>query len=302
MVEQWDALCGALAAEGIAFTREEPLAGHTSFRIGGPARVFCMPASAGQLARALALCRAHSARWYFLGRGTNVLFADEGFDGVVVSSAALAGPPVFEGEAACAPAGLGLNALCKAAAARGLSGLEFAYGIPGSVGGAVYMNAGAYGGEMRDVLESVTALDGEGNIRTLPAGQLELGYRTSIFARTGWFVLSARLRLAKGDRAQIEQAMDQLMARRAEKQPLDKPSAGSAFKRPQGAFAGALIDQCGLRGRRIGGAAVSEKHCGFLVNLGGASCADVLALADLVQKTVREQTGYRLEMEIRVVK
>ena len=300
-MEQMQALCQALKEASIDFLCEEPLSKHTSFRIGGPAKVFCTPADAGQMARAAELCRTYGVRSYILGKGSNVLFADTGFDGAVLSTGAMTGRPRFEENTVHADAGLGLNTLCKAVAARGLSGLEFAFGIPGSVGGAVYMNAGAYGGEMRDVLAGVTFLDESGAVRTLPAEKLELGYRTSVFERTGWCVLSAELRLSPGRKEEIEAAMQELMGRRVEKQPLDYPSAGSAFKRPQGAFAGALIQQCGLRGARVGGAAISEKHCGFIVNLGGATCADVLALADLVCKTVKEQTGYLLEKEIRVV-
>ena len=250
-MEQIEALCQELKKEAIAFLREEPLSKHTSFRIGGPARVFCTPANSEQMARAAGLCRQYGVRWYVLGKGSNVLFSDAGFNGVVLNSASMAGAPRFEGATVYADAGLGLNTLCKAAAARGLSGLEFAFGIPGSVGGAVYMNAGAYGGEMRDVLTAVTFLDETGTVRTLPAEELELGYRTSIFERTGWCVLSAQLHLSPGDPAQIEAAMQELMARRVEKQPLEYPSAGSAFKRPQGAFAGALIQQCGLPGARV---------------------------------------------------
>ena len=300
-MEQIEALCQELKNGSVAFLRDEPLSRHTSFHIGGPAKVFCTPANAAQMARAAALCRQFGVRSYILGKGSNVLFSDTGFNGAVLNTAAMSAPPRFEGDTVHADAGLGLNTLCKAAAARGLTGLEFAFGIPGSVGGAVYMNAGAYGGEMRDVLSGVTFLDENGAVRTLPAGELELGYRTSIFERTGWCVLSAELRLSLGKREEIEAAMQELMARRVEKQPLEYPSAGSAFKRPQGAFAGALIQQCGLRGARVGGAAISEKHCGFIVNLGGATCADVLALADLVCKRVQEQTGYLLEKEIRVV-
>ena len=300
-MEQLQALCRALKDESIDFLCGEPLSRHTSFHIGGPARVFCAPADAGQMIRAIELCERFGVRRYILGKGSNVLFSDAGFDGMVISTAALAGEPRFEGEIVHADAGLGLNTLCKAVAAQSLTGLEFAFGIPGSVGGAVYMNAGAYGGEMRNVLHSVTFLDDQGAVRTLPVEELELGYRTSIFGRTGWCVLSAAFRLAPGDRREIESVMEDLMTRRIAKQPLEYPSAGSAFKRPQGAFAGALIQQCGLRGARVGGAAISEKHCGFIINLGDATCADVLALADLVSKTVKEQTGFVLEKEIRVV-
>ena len=185
---------------------------------------------------------------------------------------------------------------------NGLSGLEFAYGIPGTVGGAVYMNAGAYGGEMKDVLTTVRYLAAEGEVREVPAAELDLRYRHSIFEENSGCILSAQFHLQPGNAADIRAKMDELMAKRVEKQPLDKPSAGSTFKRPAGAFAAALIDQCGLRGYRHGGAAVSDKHCGFVVNLGGATCADVLALCDEVRAIVKEKTGYDLEKEIRVVR
>ena len=197
---------------------------------------------------------------------------------------------------------LRLAALCKAALKHGLSGLEFAYGIPGTVGGAVYMNAGAYGGEMKDVLTTVRYLAAEGEVREVPAAELDLRYRHSIFEENSGCILSAQFHLQPGNAADIRAKMDELMAKRVEKQPLDKPSAGSTFKRPAGAFAAALIDQCGLRGYRHGGAAVSDKHCGFVVNLGGATCADVLALCDEVRAIVKEKTGYDLEKEIRVVR
>ena len=201
-----------------------------------------------------------------------------------------------------AGAGVRLTALCRAALEHGLSGLEFAYGIPGTVGGAVYMNAGAYGGEMKDVLTVVRYLTTEGKVVQASAAELDLSYRHSIFEENGGCILSAQFALQPGNAADIRAKMDELMAKRADKQPLDKPSAGSTFKRPAGAFAAALIDQCGLRGFRHGGAAVSDKHCGFVVNLGGATCADVLALCDEVRAIVKEKTGYELEKEIRVVK
>ena len=195
-----------------------------------------------------------------------------------------------------------LSALCKAALDSSLTGLEFAYGIPGTVGGAVYMNAGAYGGEMKDVLTTVQYLTAEGEIKEATAAELDLRYRHSIFEENGGCILSAQFALTPGEPEAIRTKMDELMAKRLDKQPLDKPSAGSTFKRPVGAFAAALIDQCGLRGYRHGGAAVSEKHCGFVVNLGGATCADVLALCEEVRAIVKEKTGYDLEKEIRVVR
>ena len=201
-----------------------------------------------------------------------------------------------------AGAGLKLSALCTAALEHGLTGLEFAYGIPGTVGGAVYMNAGAYGGEVKDVLQSVRYLTAEGEVKEAAAAELDLRYRHSVFEENGGCILSAQFALTPGEPEAIRAKMDELMAKRLDKQPLDKPSAGSTFKRPAGAFAAALIDQCGLRDYRHGGAAVSEKHCGFVVNLGGATCADVLALCDEVRAIVQAKTWYDLEKEICVVK
>lgn len=290
-----------LEEAAIPYSCGEPLARHTSFQIGGPAALFCMPHTAQQLVQAIGLCREEGVRTYILGNGSNLLFSDHGFDGVVVSTRSLEPKIRVEGDRIIAGAGVSLKQVCEEAACYSLTGLEFAYGIPGSLGGAVYMNAGAYGGETRDVLLEVEFLDEAGQIRSLPVSQLELGYRTSIFARTGWCVLRATLQLHPGDSVQIQQKMDDLMNRRRQKQPLEYPSAGSAFKRPEGAFAGSLIEQCGLRGFRVGDAAISEKHCGFIVNLGHASCADVLELARQVSERVQRETGFVLEKEIRVV-
>ena len=290
-----------LEEAAIPYSCGEPLARHTSFQIGGPAALFCMPHTAQQLVQAIGLCREEGVRTYILGNGSNLLFSDHGFDGVVVSTCSLEPEIRVEGDRIIAGAGVSLKQVCEEAAYHSLTGLEFAYGIPGSLGGAVYMNAGAYGGETRDVLLEVEFLDEAGQIRSLPVSQLELGYRTSIFARTGWCVLRATLQLHPGDSVQIQQKLDDLMNRRRQKQPLEYPSAGSAFKRPEGAFAGSLIEQCGLRGFRVGDAAISEKHCGFIVNLGHASCADVLELARQVSERVQRETGFVLEKEIRVV-
>ena len=290
-----------LEAAGISFSCEEPLASHTSFRIGGPAAVFCRPRNGEQLAACVSLARELGERYYLLGKGSNVLFRDRGFDGAVICTIGQQEEIRVEGQRITAPAGASLAQVCRAALDHELTGLEFAYGIPGSLGGAAYMNAGAYGGEMKDVIRSVTCLDGEGRVRTLPLEELELGYRTSIFERTGWCVLSVELELEPGDPVQIRARMDDLMERRRTKQPLELPSAGSTFKRPVGAFAGELIQRSGLRGARVGDAAVSEKHCGFVVNLGHASCQDVLELAQLVCDTVKEKTGFTLEKEIRVI-
>lgn len=291
-----------LQAEEIRFAENEPLSAHCTFKIGGPADVFVQPETEEQLCRVIALCKACDVKYYLLGNGSNILFADEGFSGVVIDVSALDAEIAVEDTVLTAGAGVRLAALCKAALKHGLSGLEFAYGIPGTVGGAVYMNAGAYGGEMKDVLDQVTYLTQEGQIVTEEAAKLDLAYRHSIFEENGGCILSAQFHLKRGDPEAIRARMNELMAKRVEKQPLDKPSAGSTFKRPAGAFAAALIDQCGLRGYRHGGAAVSEKHCGFVVNMGGATCADVLALCDEVRAVVKEKTGYELEKEIRVVK
>ena len=306
-----------LDAAGIPYKINEPLSAHCTFRIGGPADLFVMPCDEEQLCRAVMFCKQTQTRFYLLGNGSNILFADEGFRGAVIDVSAeqtAQGVRIVEGAVPpegqedkewsllCAPAGMKLSELCNFALEHGCTGLEFAYGIPGTVGGAVYMNAGAYGGEMKDVLESVSYLTSDGRWVDSEASELDLSYRHSVFEENGACILGAVFRLAKGDPEEIRARMQELMHKRIDKQPLDKPSAGSTFKRPEGAFAAALIDQCGLRGHRHGGAAVSEKHCGFVVNLGGATCADVLAVCDEVRAIVKEKTGYDLEKEIRVVR
>ena len=298
----------ALQQNALPFSEQEPLAAHTTFQIGGPAVFWCMPKDAAQLRSTLALCRANGARVYLLGNGSNTLFADEGYDGAVVDLRGLNFGPTAQAQpdgSTCltAGAGLTLGRLCAAAQQQGLAGLAFACGIPGTLGGAVYMNAGAYGGEMKDVLESVTFLDSDLAERTLPAEELALGYRTSLFEQhPDWCILSATVRLQPGDSAAILAEMQDYLQRRKDKQPLEWPSAGSTFKRPQGAFAGKLIEDCGLRGFAVGGAQISEKHCGFVINRGGATCADVVRLTDQVKAIVLQKTGYTLEREIRVVK
>ena len=304
----------ALSAAGIAYKENEPLSAHCTFRIGGPADVFILPENEAQLCAAIKLAKEANVKYYLLGNGSNILFEDAGYRGAVINVSAMKSAigilenicfpgkdPALTYDAVVVGADKMLSSLCMTALENSLTGLEFAYGIPGTVGGAVYMNAGAYGGEMKDVLVSVRYLTAEGEIVEIPAEQLDLSYRHSIFEENGGCILSAKFHLARGNAADIRARMGDLMARRKDKQPLDKPSAGSTFKRPVGAFAAALIDQCGLRGYRHGGAAVSDKHCGFVVNLGGATCADVLALCDEVRAIVKEKTGYDLEKEIRVV-
>lgn len=295
------ALVRALRAEQLPALQGEPLSRHTTFQIGGPAAVFCRPETPAQLLRTLELCREHGVRSYLLGNGSNTLFSDAGFDGAVVCTVEMKRPVTVSGNVLRAAAGAPLGAVCRKAQQAGLAGLAFAFGIPGTVGGAVYMNAGAYGGELKQVLRRVTFLDRALRLDSLPVQELALGYRTSRFETEGGVILEAEFSLAPGDPAAIEAEMQELMARRRDKQPLELPSAGSTFKRPQGAFAGALIEQAGLRGFAVGGAAVSTKHCGFVVNTGGATCADVVALTEEVARIVYEKTGYRLEREIRVV-
>ena len=305
-------LCTALDAAGISYLKNEPLSTHCTFRIGGPADLFLLPETDEQLCTSIALCKEHGVRYYLLGNGSNILFEDAGFRGAVLDLTAMKTGigmkediPGEDPEAVycnlTVGAGTKLSTLCNFALNHSCTGLEFAYGIPGTVGGAVYMNAGAYGGEMKDVLTSVEYLTAEGKIVEVPTSELDLRYRHSVFEENGGCILWATFRLKKGDSKAIKARMEELMQKRIDKQPLDKPSAGSTFKRPIGAFAAALIDQCGLRGYRHGGAAVSEKHCGFVVNLGGATCSDVLALCEEVCVIVQEKTGYELEKEIRVV-
>ena len=291
------ALCAALTAQQLPFAQGEPLAPHTTFKIGGPAAFWCTPRDAEQLRRTLQLCRENGVRVYLLGNGSNTLFDDAGFDGAVIDMRGLSGMENsgLETDAVRITAGAGQT--------LGLTGLEFACGIPGTVGGAVYMNAGAYGSELKDVLESVTFLDSDLQLRTLPAADLAMGYRTSIFEQNpDWCILSATVVLHRGDGAAVLARMQELLGKRREKQPLEWPSAGSTFKRPQGAFAGKLIEDCGLRGFTVGGAQISEKHCGFVINRGGATCADVVTLTEQVRQIVEARTGFVLEREIRVVK
>ena len=287
--------------EDLTLLRSEPLAKHTSFRTGGPAALLAQPKTADQLRRLLSCCAASGVTPKILGAGTNVLAPDAGVDGLVILIRdGLIGLRALGGERIEAYAGESLARAALFARDNGLTGMEFAHGIPGSVGGGVYMNAGAYGSELGGILESVTVMDPDGTLRMIARDDAELGYRTSIFQREPCVIVKAVFQLRAGDREEIDQTMRVLMARRRASQPLELPSAGSTFKRPEGHFAGALIEQAGLKGRGVGGAQVSPKHAGFIVNTGGATSADVLATIEMVQEEVWQASHVRLEPEVRI--
>ena len=278
---------------------EEPMKKHTTFRIGGPAEYLILPQTAEEIADVVKLCRQEEIPWYIVGNGSNLLVADEGVRGVVIQLLRNFNQIQVEGCQIRMQAGAQNAAVAKRALDASLTGFEFAAGIPGTIGGAVVMNAGAYGGEMKDILKEVTVLDQNGMIRTIPAEELELGYRASIIARKGYVVLEAVIVLKTGDPKEIKAAMDDLKEKRVTKQPLEYPSAGSTFKRPEGYFAGKLIMDAGLRGFSVGGAQISEKHCGFVINKGNATAKDVTELMDETKKIVMEKFGVALEPEVK---
>lgn len=279
--------------------REEPMRLHTTFRIGGPAQFFVIPRTQEEAAEAVRLCRSEGAPYYIIGNGSNLLVSDKGYRGVVIQLFKEFSDINIEGTRIRAQAGASLAKIAAEALRAGLAGFEFAAGIPGTLGGACIMNAGAYGGEMKDVLLAVTVLTKDGEIREIPREELDMGYRTSRASREGWIVLGATIELARGDEKEIRAKMEDLKQRRTDKQPLEYPSAGSTFKRPEGYFAGKLIQDAGLKGLRVGDAMVSEKHSGFVVNCGNATAADVDGLIRLVQEKVREDSGITLEPEVR---
>ena len=277
----------------------EPMSRHTTFRIGGPAELFLVPKSTEEIAGIFKICREEGIPWFVLGNGSNLLVSVSGYQGVVIQLYKGFGEVKVQGCQITAQAGALLSQIAAAAREESLTGFEFAGGIPGTLGGAVVMNAGAYGGEMKDVIKEVTVLTREGEIRTLQAEELAMGYRTSTIKEAGYIVLSAVLSLVKGDKEQIKARMQELAGMRSSKQPLQYPSAGSTFKRPEGYFAGKLIMDSGLRGYQVGGAQVSEKHCGFVINTGNATARDVRNLMADVQRIVEEKYGVKLEPEVK---
>ena len=289
-----------LSGAGIPLLPQEPMSRRTTFGIGGPA-LLIRPQNREQLQAAVAICRGVGQPPFILGRGSNLLVSDAGIARPVIQLGEGLSTVVRQGGTLRCGAGAALISVCLQAARAGLSGLEWAYGIPGSLGGGVYMNAGAYGGELKDVVAEVTYLDENGDFCTASGDTLQFGYRHSVFQQRECCIVEAVLALAPGRESEIRAAMEDYMNRRREKQPLEYGSAGSTFKRPAGNYASALVDRCGLKGLAVGGAEVSQKHAGFIINRGGATAAEVLQLIAEVQRTVREKTGYELECEVKYV-
>lgn len=296
-----DKLTEFIKSIGVRYAENEPMSKHTTFKVGGNARAIAFPSEVLQAQKIIKFCHENGIRYLSVGNGSNLLVADGGINACVIcfsnefSDVRLIGEDVI-----FAQSGASLMKLCRFALENSLTGLEFAYGIPGSCGGAAFMNAGAYGGEMKDVLIRCEHIDENGNAGALEKDELELSYRHSAYYENGCTITGIYVKLKKGDKNSIKARMNELLQRRRDKQPLEYPSAGSTFKRPEGYFAGALIEECGLKGKTVGGAQVSEKHAGFVINKGGATCGDILELCRQVSETVYKQRGVKLEMEIRV--
>jgi len=283
--------------------QQEPLSNHTTFRIGGPALHYLIPETMEEVSEALDFARSNHYPFYVIGKGSNMLFSDEGYPGVIIEiGKGLEEIQIDDDGVVTAQAGITLSAMASSLAKESLSGFAFASGIPGTLGGGITMNAGAYGGEIKDCIQSARVLTAEGATQELSRDELELGYRTSIIQKESYIVLDAVFQFERGDKEAIQKEMRDLNQRRREKQPLEFPSAGSTFKRPQGYFAGKLIEDAGLRGYRVGGAQVSEKHCGFVINCGQATADDVKQVIHDVQQKVNEQFGVVLEPEVRIIK
>ena len=299
----YGALSGIAERYGAKILYDESIAKYTSFGIGGVCDVIVMPNSAECAADLVSECRKSGIKYYVFGKCTNVLISDKGLRGVVILIDSEMSQIRRDGCRLVCDAGASLSKICNTAKNESLGGIEFAYGIPGSAGGALYMNAGAFGGEMKDVVVYCDYLDTDGNVKRMDKTDMGFSYRHSVYSdHSAWIVLEAAFRLVLADREQLAAEMADFALRRREKQPLEYPSAGSAFKRPAGNFAGKLIEDAGLKGFAVGGAQVSEKHAGFVINRGGATCADVLALMEHVQHTVYERFGVMLEPEVRLLR
>lgn len=292
-------LCKEIECE---YSTDALLKDYTSFKIGGKADVMVFPDSIDKLSEVYALINNENISALVLGKGSNMLADDNGFRGVVINTCKLDELKLVDETTIVCQCGVSLSKLCRFALDNSLTGLEFAFGIPGTAGGAAYMNAGAYGGEMKDVLVSCEHILKNGTIAQFNAHELQLGYRHSVYSDSDMLITSLTVKLSKGNPDEIKAKMDELMGKRRDKQPLEYPSAGSTFKRPEGYFAGALIEQCNLKGFSVGGAQVSEKHAGFVVNKGGATAADVISVIEHCQKTVFENTGVTLEPEVKIIK
>ena len=287
---------------GCRFAENEPLSRYTTFGIGGKCPLIIEVNGSESLSRLMRAIKSGNIPYYVIGKGSNLLADDKDIGMVFLHIGKDMGSiSVSDGMIVC-EAGAALSSVCTAARDNGLAGMEFAYGIPGTIGGAVYMNAGAYGGEIKDIIEYAEAVDGEGNLHRFDKESMKLSYRHSIFCENKFIVTKAAFRLEQGSRSEISEKMAELTAKRREKQPLEYRSAGSPFKRPEGAFAAALIEQCGLKGYTVGGAQVSEKHSGFVINLGNASFDDVMAVISHVQSVVEQKTGYRLEWAPEIIR
>lgn len=294
-------ICEYVKNKGISYIENEPMALHTTFKIGGPARLAVFPKNENEISDVIKKCKEENVRYMVVGNGSNLLVADEGIDAVVILLGKEFGEvKLIDDTTIFAEAGAPLMKVCRFALENGLSGLEFAYGIPGSCGGGAFMNAGAYGGELGDVMFRCDHIDKDGNKGSLEGDDLKLAYRHSAYYENGCVITGAYFKMQKADKEEIKAKMADYMSRRRDKQPLEYPSAGSTFKRPEGNFAGALIEQCGLKGTRVGGAEISTKHAGFVINKGGATCKDVLDLCKKVADTVKAEKGIDLEMEVRV--
>lgn len=298
LYSEFYALCEKIRCE---YSTTAVLSDYTSFKIGGKADVMVFPDTPEKIKSVVLFANEQKLPVFVLGKGSNLLVNDDGINGIVINTCKLDKIELADETTIVCQSGVSLMRLCRFALENSLTGLEFAFGIPGTAGGAAYMNAGAYGGEMKDVLAECEHFDEKGESGSFEGESLELGYRKSVYSDKNYIITSLTLKLQKGDREEIKAKMNDLMSRRKDKQPLEYPSAGSTFKRPEGYFAGALIEQCGLKGFTVGGAQVSEKHAGFVINVGGATAKDVNELIAHCQQVVSEKTGVTLEPEVKMI-
>lgn len=282
------------------YSIDEPLKNHTTFKVGGNCKIMFYPSSAGDILKVLEVAQQYNLKFAVIGNGSNIIASDSGFDGIIIEFGHKFADTEIQGNTISCKSGLSLNSLCLTALKNSLTGLEFAWGIPGTVGGALYMNAGAYGGEMSDIVMSAEFIDTkrlDKGIMTIDKSDMKLAYRKSIFSCSDMIITGVTVRLEDGEQDKIKARMNELISKRKEKQPLEYPSAGSTFKRPEGSYASLLIEQCGLKGTAVGDAEVSRKHSGFIINKGNATCSDIIKLTEIVKERVYEKTGYKLELE-----